>query len=130
MTNLDQAKPFPITKRQVWEAYKRVKANGGAAGVDGQSLEGFTGDLKGNLYKVWNRLASGSYMPPPVKRVDIPKAIYGRSPYARLFVSCGMVKLQPYIRVSLGPRAHTPNGIRWMTPHHWSALKALWLCLV
>ncbi|NEV65441.1 group II intron reverse transcriptase/maturase, partial [Thiorhodococcus minor] len=70
---MTEAKPFPITKRQVWEAYKRVKANQGGAGVDGQSLAEFAEDLENNLYKLWNRLASGSYMPPPVKRVEIPK---------------------------------------------------------
>ena len=70
---MKQAKPFCITKRQVWEAYKRVKANKGAAGVDGQTLEAFEQDLEGNLYKLWNRLASGSYFPPPVLRVEIPK---------------------------------------------------------
>ncbi len=71
---MSEAKPFPITKRQVWEAYKRVKANHGGAGVDGQSLAEFAEDLENNLYKLWNRLASGSYMPPAVKRVEIPKA--------------------------------------------------------
>jgi len=70
---LKQAKPFPITKRQVWQAYKRVKANAGAAGVDGESIEAFDADRANNLYKLWNRLASGSYMPPPVKRVEMPK---------------------------------------------------------
>jgi group II intron reverse transcriptase/maturase len=70
---LKQAKPFSITKRQVWEAYKRVKANNGAAGVDGQTIEMFDADLQNNLYKLWNRLASGSYLPPPVMRVEIPK---------------------------------------------------------
>jgi len=70
---MSEAKPFPITKRQVWEAYKRVNANQGGAGVDGQSLTEFAEDLENNLYKLWNRLASGSYMPPPVKRVEIPK---------------------------------------------------------
>ncbi len=70
---LKQAKPFSITKRQVWEAYKRVKANKGAAGVDGQTIEAFEEDLKDNLYKLWNRLASGSYIPPAVLRVEIPK---------------------------------------------------------
>ena len=68
-----QAKPFPISKRQVWEAYKRVKANRGAAGVDGQTLEKFEQKLGDNLYKLWNRMASGSYMPQAVKRVEIPK---------------------------------------------------------
>jgi len=70
---LEQAKPFCITKRQVWEAYKRVKARKGAAGVDGQTIEAFEEDLEGNLYKLWNRLASGSYFPSPVLRVEIPK---------------------------------------------------------
>ncbi len=70
---LKQAKPFCITKLQVWEAYKRVKANKGAAGVDGQTITMFDADLKNNLYKLWNRLASGSYFPAPVMRVEIPK---------------------------------------------------------
>jgi RNA-directed DNA polymerase len=70
---MDKAKPFDIPKRAVWEAYKRVKANQGAAGVDGQSVEQFEGDLENNLYRLWNRLCSGSYFPPPVRRVDIPK---------------------------------------------------------
>jgi RNA-directed DNA polymerase len=60
-------------KREVWEAFKRVKANQGAAGVDGQSIEQFEEDLENNLYRLWNRLCSGSYFPPPVRRVDIPK---------------------------------------------------------
>lgn len=77
---MTQAKPFPITKRQVWEAYKRVKANQGGAGVDGQSIATFDEDMENNLYKLWNRLASGSYMPPPVKRVEIPKANGGIRP--------------------------------------------------
>jgi len=75
-----QAKPFSIPKREVWEAFKRVKANGGAAGVDGQTIEAFEARLASNLYKLWNRLSSGSYMPPPVRRVDIPKASGGTRP--------------------------------------------------
>ena len=71
--SVDEAKPFKIPKREVWEAYKRVKANQGAAGVDGQSITEFEADLEDNLYKLWNRLSSGSYFPPPVRRVDIPK---------------------------------------------------------
>ncbi len=70
---MDEAKPFKIPKREVWEAFKRVKENQGAAGVDGQSIAEFEVDLKDNLYKLWNRLSSGSYFPPPVRRVDIPK---------------------------------------------------------
>ena len=60
---MDKAKPFCISKREVWEAYKRVKANHGAAGVDGQSIAEFEEDLKNNLYKLWNRMTSGSYFP-------------------------------------------------------------------
>jgi RNA-directed DNA polymerase len=71
---VDKAKPFGISKREVWEAFKKVKANRGAAGVDGQSITAFEADLSNNLYKLWNRLASGSYFPPPVRRVMIPKA--------------------------------------------------------
>ena len=72
--NLAQPKPFwEITKGMVWQAYKTVKANGGAGGVDGKSIEDFESDLENNLYKIWNRLASGSYFPPPVLAVAIPK---------------------------------------------------------
>jgi group II intron reverse transcriptase/maturase len=77
---VDQAKPFSIAKREVWEAFKRVKANQGAAGVDGQSIAEFEANLSGNLYKLWNRLSSGSYFPTPVRRVDIPKANGGTRP--------------------------------------------------
>ena len=70
---MGSAKPFCIAKREVWEAYKQVKTNQGAAGVDGQSIEEFDADLSNNLYRLWNRLSSGSYFPPPVLRVDIPK---------------------------------------------------------
>lgn len=70
---MDHAKPFCIAKRDVWDAYKRVQANHGAAGVDGESGEQFEEDLKNNLYRLWNRRCSGSYFPPPVRRVDIPK---------------------------------------------------------
>jgi RNA-directed DNA polymerase len=77
MTTMDEAKPFCIAKREVWEAYKQVKANRGAAGVDGQSIEDFDRDLSKNLYRIWNRMSSGSYFPPPVRRVDIPKGDAG-----------------------------------------------------
>jgi retron-type reverse transcriptase len=77
---VDKAKPFLISKREVWEAFKRVKANQGAAGVDGQSIADFEANLAGNLYKLWNRMSSGSYFPPPVRRVDIPKANGGTRP--------------------------------------------------
>lgn len=75
-----EAKPFDVPKQLVWEAYRRVKANRGAAGVDGQSLMDFEKDLKGNLYKVWNRMSSGAYFPPPVRLVEIPKGGGGTRP--------------------------------------------------
>ena len=71
-------KPFNIDKKQVFEAFKAVKSNGGAAGVDGQSLEQFEADLKNNLYKIWNRMSSGTYFPPPVRAVSIPKKSGGQ----------------------------------------------------
>jgi group II intron reverse transcriptase/maturase len=70
---MTETKPFSISKHDVWNAYKLVKANRGAAGVDGQSLSAFEKDLKGNLYKIWNRMSSGSYVAPPVRLVEIPK---------------------------------------------------------
>jgi RNA-directed DNA polymerase len=66
-------KPFAISKLEVWEAYRKVKANKGAAGVDEVMLGDFETDLKGNLYRIWNRMSSGSYFPPPVRAVEIPK---------------------------------------------------------
>ena len=71
-------KPFNITKKQVYEAYKAVKSNAGSAGVDGQTIEQFEADLQNNLYKLWNRMSSGSYFPPPVRAVSIPKKTGGQ----------------------------------------------------
>jgi len=70
---LSKAKPFCISKWVVFEAYKRVKANKGAAGIDQESISDFEINLKGNLYRIWNRMSSGSYFPPPVRAVDIGK---------------------------------------------------------
>ena len=77
---MPEAKPYVIPKQLVWEAYQRVKANRGAAGVDGESLVMFETDLKDNLYKIWNRMSSGSYFPPPVRLVEIPKGDGGTRP--------------------------------------------------
>lgn len=71
---MEEAKPFSISKCAVWEGYKKVRANGGSAGVDGITLKMFEKDLKANLYKIWNRMSSGSYYPQAVRRVNIPKA--------------------------------------------------------
>lgn len=70
---MQTAKPFMISQRMVWDAYQRVQANQGAAGVDGESLADCEGNLAKNLSKLWNRLASGSDFPPPVRTVAIPK---------------------------------------------------------
>jgi len=72
-TILSKTKPFGISKQVVWEAYLKVKANKGACGVDEESITDFGKDLKNNLYKLWNRMSSGSYFPPPTRTVKIPK---------------------------------------------------------
>lgn len=77
---MNKTKSFDIPKQWVWDAYQRVKQNKGSAGVDGQTLAVFEENLKDNLYKVWNRMSSGSYMPPPVKRVEIAKRDGGSRP--------------------------------------------------
>jgi len=74
---MTKAKSYTISKHVVWEAYKRIRANRGAAGIDGESLTAFEKDLKNNLYKIWNRMSSGSYFPPPVRLVEIPKGTTG-----------------------------------------------------
>ena len=71
------AKPFTIPKRLVYEAFEAVKANAGSAGVDKETIEDFETNLKDNLYRIWNRMSSGSYVPPPVKAVAIPKKTGG-----------------------------------------------------
>jgi len=77
---MKDAKSFEISKQLVTEAYKRVKANRGAAGIDDVSIADFESNLKGNLYKIWNRMSSGSYLPPAVKLVEIPKSNGGKRP--------------------------------------------------
>lgn len=77
---MKQTKSYEISKRLIYEAYKRVKANKGGAGVDGQSLKDFDKDLENQLYKLWNRMSSGSYFPQAVKRVNIPKSDGGTRP--------------------------------------------------
>ena len=74
---MKKTKPYAISKNIVYEAFLRVKANRGSAGIDDESIEGFELNLKDNLYKLWNRMSSGSYFPPAVKAVDIPKKAGG-----------------------------------------------------
>lgn len=75
---MKESKPYKVSKQVVLSAFKRVKANRGSAGIDGQDIKDFEENLKGNLYKVWNRMSSGSYFPPPVKLVEIPKKTGGK----------------------------------------------------
>jgi retron-type reverse transcriptase len=77
MNDMTSAKPYSIAKRTVWEAYQLVKANQGSAGIDDETIAMFEQNLPKNLYKLWNRMSSGSYFPPPVKQVQIPKGSGG-----------------------------------------------------
>jgi len=108
---MNKAKPFAISKREVWEAFKKVKANQGAAGVDGQSIEAFEAKLVENLYKLWNRLSSGSYLPPPVRRVDIPKASGGTRPLGIPTVADRVAQevVRRYLEPLLEPRFHADS---------------------
>ena len=71
--SINKRKPFEISRHQVMEAFKLVKANKGASGIDEETIAEFEADLKNNLYKLWNRMSSGSYFPKPVRGVEIPK---------------------------------------------------------
>jgi len=77
---MSSTKAFDIPKTLVWNAYRDVKRSAGGPGVDGQRMEEFEKDLKNNLYKIWNRMSSGSYFPPPVLLVEISKADGGMRP--------------------------------------------------
>src|ERR1039458_9626764 len=74
MSDMTSTKPYSIAKSAVREAYRKVKANRGSAGIDDETIAKFERHLSRNLYKLWNRMSSGSYFPPPVKQVEIPKA--------------------------------------------------------
>jgi RNA-directed DNA polymerase len=105
---MTKAKPFDIPKREVWEAWKHVRANQGAAGVDEQSIQDFEAKLSANLYKLWNRLSSGSYLPPPVRRVDIPKANGGTRPLGIPTVADRIAQevVRRYLEPLLEPKFH------------------------
>lgn len=106
-----RAKSFVISKREVWEAFKEVKENQGAAGVDGQTIEEFEQDIGNNLFKVWNRMSSGSYMPSPVRRVSIPKQGGGTRPLGIPTVSDRVAQtvVKRYLESRLDPLFH-PNS--------------------
>jgi RNA-directed DNA polymerase len=99
-----QGKSFDISKWEVWEAFRQVKANQGAAGVDGQSIAGFEADLKNNLFKIWNRMSSGTYFPPAVRAVEIPKQHGGGTRMLGIATVAGRVA-QTVVARHLGERA-------------------------
>jgi RNA-directed DNA polymerase len=107
-----QAKPFSISKKIVWEAYERVKANQGAAGVDAESIEEFDQDLKNNLYRIWNRMSSGTYFPPPVRTVAIPKKDGGERRLGiptvadRIAQTVAKLYLEPMVEPSFHPDSY------------------------
>ena len=127
---LDKAKPFNIPKRSVWDAFKLVKANKGSAGVDQESIADFEQNLSKNLYKLWNRLSSGTYFPPPVKGVAIPKKQGGQRmlgvPTVSDRIAQMVVKLafEPYVEPhfkedSYGYRLGCDKlGLTPLKPHH------------
>ena len=113
---MGKAKPFSISKQVVWEAYQRVKANKGAAGVDGESIEEFEKDLKNNLYKLWNRMSSGSYFPPAVRIVEIPKGDGGKRPLGIPTVSDRVAQMvvKKYLEPDVDPHFH-PDSYGYRT---------------
>ena len=103
-----KTKPFTISKTIIWESYQAVKENKGSPGIDDVSIEMFEEDLKGNLYKLWNRMSSGSYFPQPVKQVEIPKKGGGKRPLGIPTVSdrIAQVAVKKLIEPKLDPYFH------------------------
>jgi RNA-directed DNA polymerase len=124
---VSEPKPFGISKSVVWEAYQRVKANQGAAGVDGESIAGFERNLKGNLYKLWNRMSSGSYFPPPVRAVEIPKKAGGVRTLGVPTVADRVAQtvVRMYLEPDVEPRFH-PDSYGYRPGR--SALDAVGMC--
>ena len=110
---MSRAKPFLIAKREVWEAYKRVKVNRGAAGIDGQTIEEFEKDLSNNLYKLWNRMSSGCYFPAPVRRVEIPKPDGRKRPLGIPTVADRVAQMvvKQYLEPILEPHFHRDSWV-------------------
>ena len=99
---MNQAKPFDIPKEVLWNAYKRVKQNKGSHGVDEVSIQDFERNLKDNLYKLWNRMSSGSYFSPAVRTVEIPKKTGGIRPLGIPTVSDRIA--QEVVKMTLEPK--------------------------
>ena len=112
---MKQTKSFEIPKRLVYEAYKRVKVNKGCHGVDEQRIKDFEQNLKNNLYKLWNRMSSGSYFPQAVRRVEIPKADGGMRPLGIPTVADRIAQTAVKLQIEPDVRAHvescSKNGI-------------------
>jgi RNA-directed DNA polymerase len=105
---MNESKSLPITKEMVWKSYQKVKANKGSAGIDKESIEMFDAKLSDNLYKLWNRLSSGSYFPPAVKEVEIPK---GRGKVRKLGIPTvsdriAQMVVKEYLEPNLDPIFH------------------------
>src|ERR1017187_200584 len=111
MSDMTSTKPYCIAKRTVWEAYQQVKANRGAAGIDDETIAMFEQNLSRNLYKLWNRMSSGSYFPPPVKQVEIPKAKGGTRKLGIPTVSDRIAQtvVKRIIEPKLDPMFHTDS---------------------
>lgn len=114
---MSKAKPFSISKQVVVEAFNQVKANRGAAGVDDESIEDFEKDLKNNLYKIWNRMSSGSYFPPPVRGEELNKEDGSKRPLGiptvadRTAQAVGKIYLEPQVEPCFhpGPYGYRPG---------------------
>ena len=112
-----KGKSYVIPKRLLWDAWLKVKDNGGAAGADGVTIEQFEEDLSGNLYRLWNRMSSGSYFPGPVRAVEIPKKgkrggvrVLGiPSVVDRVAQAAAAMALEP------GGGADLPRGLLWLS---------------
>ena len=113
---MSEGKPFCISKWEVWEAYKRVKENQGAAGVDEQTIADFERDRKGNLYKIWNRMSSGSYFPPPVRTVKIPKANGGERKLSIPTVSDRIAQMPSEVEPGACGGPAVSSGFLWVSP--------------
>lgn len=116
--SMAKTKSFAISKREVWEAWKIVRSNKGGPGIDDQTIEAFEQNITGNLYKLWNRMASGSYMPKGVKRVEIPKPDGSTRPlgipcvFDRIAQTVVKRKLEPELEQVFCDSSYGPTGPR------------------
>ena len=121
MTKEEMTKSVPISKQMVWASYQQVKAKQGGAGIDGQTIEDFEIELSKNLYKLWNRLSSGSYFPPAVRTVFIPKKQGGERPLGIPTVSDRIAQgvVKAYLEPSLEVKFHSSSfGYRPLKSAH------------